>query len=132
LGNVLVGQRRGGSKKRLTKDSCVHYGDDEDMHDKFTYVLGAILGFLIERPTFTTSPTSWKKPEIINAIVLCCDSSYSKSSVFSTHWKVLYTDKAIHNPMICLVSPDYIVRHTLMIPENEDWNGFHEIGSRER
>ena len=112
------------SKNRSREDSCVHYGDDDDMHDKFTYAPDAILGFLIDH----SNPVGpYPEPDIINAIVVCCDSSYSKSTVFSTHWKVLYTDKAMCNPMTDFVSLDSIARHTLMIPENDDWNGFHEI-----
>ena len=110
------------SKNRSTADSCVHYGDNDEMRDQYTYAPGLILGFL-------NGPYPQTTPDVI---VLCCDSSYSKSSVFSTHWKVLYNDKAMKHPMICLVSPDAIVRHCLMIPENNDWNGFHEIWSRER
>ena len=110
------------SKNRSKEDSCVHYGDKEEMRNRYTYAPGLILGFL-DPPNPKTTP---------EVIVLCCDSSYSKSSVFSTHWKVLYNDKAMKNPMICLVSPDAIVRHCLMIPENNEWNGFHEIWARER
>ncbi len=106
------------SKNCSTEDSCMHYGDNEVMKDQYTYAPGLILGFL--------------NPQDPQVIVLCCDSSYSKSLVFSTHWKVLYTDKAMKNPMICLVSPDAIVRHCLMIPESDDWNGFHKLWARER
>jgi hypothetical protein len=111
-----------GPKNRSKADSCVHYGDNEEMRNRYTYAPGLILGVL-------NGPHPQTKPDLI---VLCCDSSYSKSSVFSTHWKVAYNDKAMKHPMICLVSPDAIVRHCLMIPENNDWNGFHEIWARER
>jgi hypothetical protein len=111
-----------GPKNRSKADSCVHYGDNEEMRNRYTYAPGLILGVL-------NGPHPQPKPDLI---VLCCDSSYSKSSVFSTHWKVAYNDKAMKHPMICLVSPDAIVRHCLMIPENNDWNGFHEIWARER
>jgi hypothetical protein len=106
------------SKNCSTEDRCVHYGDNKAMKDHYMYSPRLILGFL--------------NPEDPQVIVLCCDSSYSKSFVFSLHWKVLYTDKAMKNPMICLVSPDAIVRHCLMIPESDDLNGFHKLWARER
>ncbi len=90
------------SKNCSKEDSYIHYSDNKEMKDWFTYALGLILGFFVD-----------KSPK---GIVLCCDSSYCKSLVFSTHWKVLYTDKVMKNPMICQVSPDEIVRHCLMIP----------------
>jgi hypothetical protein len=114
------------SKNKSKEDSCVHYGDDEDITDQYTYVPGAILGFM-EVPV-----PSFPQQSVTKAIVVCCDSEYRKSSVFSTYWKVLYSDKAMTIPMIRLVDPNAIVRHTLMIPENDDWNGFHEIWARER
>ena len=115
------------SKNKSKEDSCVHYGDDEDMKDQYTYAPGAILGFMeVPVPAFP-------QETVTKAIVVCCDSKYRKSSVVSTYWKVLYTDRATTIPMIRLVDPNAIVRHTLMIPEkNDDWNGFHEIWARER
>jgi hypothetical protein len=114
------------SKNRSKEDSCVHYGDDEAIKDAFTYSPGLIIGFLKNCDPGLT------ETERTQVIVVCCDSSYTKSSVFSTHWKVLYSDKACTKPMIRLVSPDSIVRHCLMVQENDDWNGFHEIWTRER
>ena len=115
-----------GSQNRSKEDSCVHYGDENTNEEDFTYAPGQILGFL--------KICDHASPEKVTTqvIVLCCDSSYSKSSVFTTHWKVLYEDKAFTKPMIRLVSPDSIVRHCLMIPENDDWNGYHEVWTRER
>jgi hypothetical protein len=112
---------------RSKEDSCVHYGDDEDMKDNYTYAPGQILGFLVN----SSMPVVPGVDDTL-VIVLCCASEYRKSSVFSTYWKVLYTDKAMTKPMIRAVSPDSIVRHCLMLPENDDWNGYHEIWSRER
>ena len=114
------------SKNRSIEDSCVHYGDDNVIKDDFTYAPGLILGFLQENDINLSDIDNTR------VIVLCCDSIYSKSSVFSTHWKILYNDKACTKPMIRLVSPESIVRHCLMIPENNDWNGYHEIWTRER
>lgn len=115
-----------GSQNRSKEDSCVHYGDENTNEEDFTYAPGQILGFL--------KICDHASPEKVTTqvIVLCCDSSYSKSSVFTTHWKVLYEDKAFTKPMIRLVSPDSIVRHCLMIPENDEWNGYHEVWTRER
>ena len=112
---------------RSKEDSCVHYGDDEDMKDNYTYAPGQILGFLVN----SSMPVVPGVDDTL-VIVLCCASEYRKSSVFSTYWKVLYTDKAMTKPMIWAVSPDSIVQHCLMLPENDDWNGYHEIWSRER
>jgi hypothetical protein len=114
------------SKNKSKEDSCVHYGNDEDMKDQYTYVPGAILGFMeVPVPTFPQETGT-------KAIVVCCDSKCRKSSVFSTYWKVLYTDKAMTIPMIRLVDPNAIVHPTLMIPENDNWNGFHEPWAWER
>ena len=54
----------------------MHYGDNEAMKDHYVYAPGLILGIL--------------NPEDPRVIVLCCDSSYSKSLVFSTHWNVVH------------------------------------------
>jgi hypothetical protein len=117
------------SKNKSKEESNVHYGDDEDIKDNYTYAPGMILGFIS-----TPQATSFASPGVDNTqvVVMCCDSEYRKSSVFSTYWKVVYTDKAMTKPMIRLVSPEAIVRHCCMIPENKEWNGFHEIWTRER
>jgi hypothetical protein len=66
------------SKNKSKEDSCVHYGNDEDMKDQSTYAPGAILGFMeVPVPAFP-------KETVTKAIVVCCDSEYRKSSVFST------------------------------------------------
>jgi hypothetical protein len=59
------------SKNKSKEDSCVHYGNDEDMKDQSTYALGAILGFMqVLVPSFPHGPT------VTKAIVVCCDSKY--------------------------------------------------------
>ena len=111
----------------------MHCGDDAAVAHHYTYAPGKILGFLVDRYP-STAPAKQNSPAFQNvqAVVMCCDSHHRKSSVFSTHWKIRYTDKACVKPMISLVSVDAIVRHCLMIPENNELNGFHEIWSRER
>jgi hypothetical protein len=110
------GQR---AKSRSKEDSCVHYGDDGVNTADFTYAPGKILGFIFDHNN-------------VQAVVLCCDASHSKSSVFTTHWKLSFVDKAFTKPLISLVNVDAIVRHCLMIPENDEAHGFHEVWSRER
>jgi hypothetical protein len=112
---------------RSKEDSCVHYGDDVSNPHEFTYAPGMILGFVFDR-----YPAASPMLENVQAVVLCCDSSHSKSSVFTTHWKVSYVDKAYTQPLITLVNVNAIVRHCLMVPENNDEHGYHEIWSRER
>jgi hypothetical protein len=118
------GQR---ASSRSKEDSCVHYGDNEANPSQFTYAPGKILGFVFDKQL----PGS-NELENVQAVVLCCDASHSKSSVFTTHWKVRFMDKAYTKPLITLVNVNAIVRHCLMIPENDDAHGFHEVWSRER
>ena len=121
--------KEGGQRvhSRSREDSCVHYGDDVPSPSDYTYAPGRILGFVFD-------PHPAANPVIANvqAVVLCCDSSYSKSSVFSTHWKISYVDKAFKQPLITMVSVNSIVRQCLMVPENDDAHGYHEVWSRER
>ena len=114
-------------KNRSKIDSCAHYGDPSSTAHQYTYAPGKILGFVFEG-----FPTSSPLLANVLAVVHCCDSVHSTSLVFSTHWKVNFLDKACTKPQIALVSVQFIVRHCLMIPENDDCNGFHEVWARER
>jgi hypothetical protein len=106
------------------EDSCVHYGDDVPSPDYFRYAPGKILGFVFDR-----HPAAFPVIENVQAAVLCCNSSHSKSSVFTTHWKVSCVDKAFTQPLITMVSVNAIVQHCLMVPENDDAYGYHGLGN---
>jgi hypothetical protein len=67
-----------------------------------------------------------------SAIVLCCEYVHKRSGVFSTYWKLEFLDKANKRPYIQLIDTESIVRHCLMIPENDENCGFHEIWDKER
>ena len=126
MGHIPMGQRRGIKKSRSKEESCVHYGDDPTQAYRYTYAPGKILGFV-----FDCYPVQAPFLGQVQVVVLCCDNSYSKSSVFSTHWKISYTDKACKKPLITMVNVNSLVRHCLMIPENNERNGYHEVWSRE-
>ncbi len=114
-------------KNRSTIDSCVHYGDPASTAHRYTYAPGKILGFV-----FDGFPAATPTLANVQAVVHCCDSVHGTSSVFTTHWKMNFHDKACTKPQIALVNVQSIVRHCLMIPEHDGCNGFHEVWARER
>jgi hypothetical protein len=114
------------AKNRSKEDVCIHYRDDKATTTQFTYVPGKILGFV-----FDWNYAASAELENVQAVVLCCDASHSKSSVFTTHWKVSFVDKVYTKPLITLVNVNAILHHCLMIPENDNVHGFHEVWSRE-
>jgi hypothetical protein len=72
-----------------------------------------------------------KKP--LMAVVLCCAFKHVRSGVFATHWKVEYLEAGMTKPYVLLMDGcGGIVRHCLMIPENKDGHGYHEVWEKER
>ena len=106
-----------------TPVSCqAGYGDDATIAADHLYAPGQILGF-VESPN----------GDGVRAVVATCDFSHSQGSVFSTKWKRSYVyhtgnPKAAH---ISLVDVNAIVRHCLMVPDDESQSSYHEIWCRE-
>ena len=97
----------------------VHYGDDDETGQQFHYAPGKILAFVQH------------EDESVDAIVLGCHYRHKQSSPISTHWKIQYEDARLQRPYVNFISVDSIVRHCLMIPENDEMNGYHEIWEQE-
>jgi hypothetical protein len=104
----------------VTHDDEVYHGDPPEVAQKHHYAPGKILCFVEED----------KKP--LMAVVLCCAFKHVRSGVFATHWKVEYLDAASTKPYVSLMDVGAIVRHCLMIPENKEGHGYHEVWEKER
>jgi hypothetical protein len=97
----------------------VHFGDDDETANQCHYAPGKILAFVQQ------------EDDSVDAIVLGCHYRHKQSSPISTHWKIQYEDAGLQRPYVNYISVDSIVRHCLMIPENDELNGYHEIWERE-
>ena len=114
-------------------DCQAAYGDDETIALEHLYAPGRILGFV--HPT----PVDWINDQItplsgeVMAVVSTCDFSHSRQSVFSTKWQQSYVYHAGNHksPNIQLVDVNAIVRHCLMVPNEESQSSYHEIWSQE-
>jgi hypothetical protein len=98
----------------------VFHGDPPEVASKHHYAPGKSLCFVQD-----DSAT-------LKAVVLCCAFKHSKSGVFSTHWKIEYMNARKTRPYVLLIDVNAIVRHCLMIPENNEAHGYHEIWDKER
>jgi hypothetical protein len=67
----------------------------------------------------------------LQAVVLCCALKYVRPGVIATHWKVEYQDARRTKPYVLLMDVDTIVCHCLMIPENDEGHGYHEVWEKE-
>ena len=65
------------------------------------------------------------------AIVICCAYPHKQSSPLTTYWKVEFFDKAHTKPYVIPLDVDCIVWQYLMIPKNDNLNGYHEVWERE-
>jgi hypothetical protein len=99
----------------------VHYEDQEYEEDAADYAPGRICGFIQDAGS-----------DLIKAIIRCCDIKYRQSSLFSTRWRLAYSDNARKQPIYELVDVDSIVRHVLMMPSQEKKGFYHEIWNRTR
>ena len=99
---------------------AVFHGDTPEIASEHHYAPGKILAFV------DTGANQ------ISAVVLCCAFRHIRSGVFSTYWKVEYVDAQRTRPCIMLIDVNAIVRHCLMVPENKEEHGYHEIWERER
>jgi hypothetical protein len=111
---------RGKSYMEVTHDNEVYHGDPPDIAHKHHDAPGMCLCFVEED----------KKP--LMAVVLCCAFIHVRSGVFATHWKVEHLDAGMTKPYVLLMDVEAIVRHCLMIPENNDGHGYHEVWEKER
>ena len=98
----------------------VYFGDNPETESEYHYAPGKLCAF-VEMPD-----------ETIKAVVLCCSFEHVRSGVFSTYWKIEYVNNAKTVPYYALLDVDAIVRHVLMIPENNLEHAFHEIWDRDR
>jgi hypothetical protein len=114
-------------------DCQASFGDDATISMQHLYSPGQILGFVCPTPTDWTEDQATPVLDGIMAVVSTCDFSHSRGSVFSTKWQQSYvyhaTNHKTHN--IQLVDPDAIVRHCLMVPDNDTHASYHEIWNRE-
>ena len=108
------------SYMETTHDDEVFNGDPSTIAPNHHYAPGKILCF-VQAPDNT-----------LQAVVLCCAFKHVRSGVFTTHWKVEYQDARKTKPYILLMDVEAIVRHCLMIPENEEGHGYHEVWEKER
>ncbi len=99
------------------------YGDDDDVASSHLYAPGKILGFV---------STSYTDPNVM-VVVATCDYSHSRESVFTTKWQQSYVYHANNRKTINieLVDTNAIVRHCLMVPNDENQSSYHEIWSQE-
>ena len=97
----------------------VHFGDDDETANHWHYAPGKILAFVQH------------EDDSVDAIVLGCHYHHKQSSPISMHWTIQYEDARLQKPYVNYISVDSIVRHCLMIPENDELNGYHEIWERE-
>jgi hypothetical protein len=72
------------------------------------------------------------RQNVASCSALCCAFKHVRSGVFATHWKVEYQDARRTKPYVLLMDVDAIVRHCLMIPENDEGHGYHEAWEKER
>jgi hypothetical protein len=106
--------------KEASHDDAVYSGDTPDIAADHHYAPGKILAFVDEGGG------------TISAVVMCCEFKHVRSGVFSTHWKVEYLDNQRTRPCIMLIDVNAIVRHCLMLPENNEAHGYHEIWEKDR
>jgi hypothetical protein len=111
----------------------VAYGDDETIALQHLYAPGQILGFVRPTPVDWTFDNEIPVMGDVMAVVSTCDYSHSRESVFSTKWKQAYIYHAGNRktPNIQLVEPDAIVRHCLMVPDEETHSSYNEIWCQE-
>jgi hypothetical protein len=104
--------------RETTHDDDVGFGDSDSVAHDHEYAPGKILGFYLD-PRY----------DEMQAVVQCCAFKHIRSSPISTYWKQEYHDNC---PWIISIGVQSIVRQCLMIPENDQMEGFHEIWSRDR
>ena len=120
---MLRWERENNQRHAEDLDCQAAYGDDDDVATSHLYAPGKILGFV---------STSSMDPNVM-VVVATCNFSYSRGSVFSTNWQQSYVYHANNCKTlnIELVDTNAIVRHCLMVPNDDNESSYHEIWSRE-
>jgi hypothetical protein len=110
----------GKTYRETTHDDDVGFGDSDTVSGDHEYAPAKILGFYLD-------------PRIVEmqAVVQCCAFKHLRSSPISTYWKQEYHTRSTRR-WVTSIGVQSIVRHVLMIPENDKEEGFHEIWGRER
>jgi hypothetical protein len=71
-----------------------------------------------------------RKRKFSSFLVLCpnqhCQRKFNSTSALSHHLRQTNCNKVVN-----FISVESIVRHCLMIPENNEMNGYHEIWDRD-
>ena len=119
---VMVRYSRGEDGKTYREagyDDEVGFCDSESVSADHEYAPAKILGFYLD-PRY----------DEMQAVIQCCAFKHIRSSPISTYWKQEYTHR--NKSWIISIGVQSIVRQCLMIPENDQKEGFHEIWSRER
>ncbi len=120
---MLRWEREDNQRHAEDLDCQAAYGDDDDVATGHLYAPGKILGFV---------STSSMDPNVM-VVVATCNFSYSRGSVFSTNWQQSYVYHANNRKTlnIELVDTNAIVRHCLMVPNDDNESSYHEIWSQE-
>ena len=123
---VKEGNANAQDRSYFDPDDEVYYGDDVAVASNYHYAPGKILAFVRDDNDDHTDDDQ------LYAVVMCCAYKHSRSGVFSTYWKLEFTDTRCTKPVVLFIDVNAIVRHWCMIPENDQAHGFHEIWERER
>jgi hypothetical protein len=114
-------------------DCHASFGDEETIAKQHLYSPGRLLGFVCPTPLDWTEDKETLAMDDIMAVVSTCDYSHYRGSVFSTKWQqsYVYESGKPKTPNIQLVDPDAIVRHCLMVPDNDTHCSYHEVWNQE-
>ena len=93
--------------------------DNDFDPDQFHYAPAKLLGFL-------------EIQNELSAVVSCCKFEHKQSAPFMTYWKQEYIDTNETNPLCMILDLNAVVRHCLMIPENDQNRTFHEVWERDK
>ena len=120
---MLRWERENNQRYAKDVDCQAAYGDDDAVATRHSYAPGKILGFV---------STSSKDPNVM-VVVATCDYSHRRESVFSTKWQQSYIYHANNRKTVNieLVDTNAIVRHCLMVPNDDNGSSYHEIWSQE-
>ena len=104
------GARQNRRQAQIDDDCHVSYKDTGVNPKNYCYAPGQILCLLTP------------EPGVYQAVVKCCEVTYTRSSIFSTSCKQAYgySSRSEKHPYICHVDMESIVRPILMIPREDN------------
>ena len=102
---------------KKAQSNNIGYGDDFVDYKKYYYLPGKIYGFIYMK-------------EVLMAVVCVCSADCTRTSVFSTEWKVAMTNKG--KRIFEMITVQAIVRPCMMIQKDELGFKFQEIWHPER